>query len=69
MTYAFARTYFDKIAVVIFNKSSVPRVIKVSLPDWFAGTSLKANFGSEFEKDGVKVSVTLPANSFEILTN
>jgi glycosidase len=69
MTYAFARTYFDKIAVVIFNKSSVPRVIKVSLPDWFAGKSLKANFGSEFEKNGVKVSVTLPANSFEILTN
>ena len=56
-TYAFIRTYFDKIAVVVFNKSPEPMTISVILPEWFSNTTLEANFGSEFTKEGKEVMV------------
>jgi cyclomaltodextrinase / maltogenic alpha-amylase / neopullulanase len=68
-TYAFVRTYFDKIAVVVFNKNTEAMVISVILPEWFSNTTLEANFGSEFTKEGKEVMVTLASNSFEVLTN
>ncbi len=67
--YAFIRTYFDKIALVVFNKSQEPKSITVTLPEWFSETNLNANFGSEFSKNKNEVMVTLGPESFEILTN
>jgi len=68
-TYAFIRTYFDKIAVVVFNKSPEPMTISVILPEWFSNTTLEANFGSEFTKEGKEVMLVIAPNSFEVLTN
>jgi glycosidase len=68
-SYVFARTYFDKIAVVFFNKDSEAREISVSLQERFNEINLIPNFGSEIEKKGSQVSVTVDANDFEILTN
>jgi glycosidase len=67
--YVFARTYFDKIAVVLFNKSSEQAEISVNLPVRFADTKLSVNFGSAVVKEGSKLTVTISPNSFEILTN
>jgi glycosidase len=68
-TYAFMRTYFDKIAVVVFNKGPEAMSISVTIPEWFSDTKLDANFGSEFSKEGKQVLVSIAPNSFEILTN
>jgi glycosidase len=68
-TYAFIRTYFDKIAVVVFNKGFEAMSVSLTLPEWFTKTQLEANFGSEFTKDGKEVMVIVAPNSFEILTN
>ncbi len=67
--YAFIRTYFDEIALVVFNKSQEPKSITVTLPEWFSDSKLEANFGSEFSKNKNQVMVTLEPESFEILTN
>lgn len=67
--YVFSRTYFDKIAVVFFNKSSDPKEIVVNLPERFNGTGLVSNFNSALKKEGRKVTVTVAPNSFELLTN
>ncbi len=68
-TYAFMRTYFDKIAVVIFNKGLQTMSVSMQIPDWFSNTTLEANFGSEFEKQSKEIIVTVAPNSFEILAN
>jgi glycosidase len=67
---AFCRTYFGKIAVVVFNGSDQEKKISVKLPKYYDAVSLKANFGSSFsmKKDG-KVLITLKPRSFEVLTN
>lgn len=67
--YAYARTYFNKITVVFFNKDPEAREISVELPERFEDVSLAPNFGSGFVKNGSQVSVTVAANAFEILTN
>ena len=63
------RTYFDKIAVVVFNKGTEAMSISVTIPEWFSETKLEANFGSEFTKEGKQVLISVAPNSFEILTN
>jgi len=68
-SYVFARTYFDKIAVVFFNKDPEAKEISVELPERFKDVSLAPNFGSGFVKNGSQVSVKVDANAFEILTN
>lgn len=67
MTYVFARTYFDEIAVVAFNKSGKPATINIEIPGRFNASLLKAEFGSDFQAKGNNVSLTLDAHSFEIL--
>jgi len=68
-SYVFARTYFDKIALIFFNKNSEAKEISVELPERFKDVSLAPNFGYGFVKNGSQVSVTVDANAFEILTN
>ena len=47
-TYAFSRTYFDKIAIIVFNKSKKPLPVRVAIPDRIVKDNLKANFSSHF---------------------
>ncbi len=67
-TYAFARSYFDKIALVAFNKSNEVKEIVLEIPERFAGTGFTANFQSDFTLTGTQLKLTLNPNSVEVLT-
>lgn len=67
-TWAYGRNYFGETVVVVFNRNTEESTIKTLLPDPFNNKTYKAEFGHEFELNGDTLSVTLPANSFEILT-
>ncbi len=68
-TLAFARTYFDKIVIVVFNKMSKPLPLSFDLPERFENASLKANFGSQYNLDGTNLKIIMEGNSFEVLIN
>lgn len=75
-TFVFARTYFDQISIIAFNKDSKNRKIKVQVPERFKGVQLSSNFGSVYGFMGREkanelrnLEIDLQPNSFEILTN
>ena len=68
-TFVYARTYFDKIVIVAFNKSDGERTVECKIPERFKGVSLKSNFGSGFHQDASNLEVVLGGNSFEVLLN
>jgi glycosidase len=65
---AIARTYFKDVAITLFNKNNKPKLIEVILPQEYSGTELQSNFGNEIIRQGVRINIMLPPNSFEILT-
>ncbi len=65
---AYSRAYFGKQAIVFFNKSGVNQDITISVRDDYDYSNLTNHFGYEFSLDGKALTVTLPNNSFEILT-
>jgi glycosidase len=65
--YVFARTYFDKIVIVAFNKSAKKRTVEFQIPARFMDTQLTGSFGAQFKKNGKTIKVSLEGNSFEIL--
>lgn len=67
-TYAFCRSYFDKISVVAFNKSGEEKEITLLLPERFSGVDLKSNFQSAFTLSETQLKVKLKPFSFEIFT-
>ncbi|MCK9220551.1 MAG: alpha-amylase family glycosyl hydrolase [Bacteroidales bacterium] len=67
--YAYLRSYFDKGAITIFNKDKSTKTIEFDLPERFNKVTFIAQFGHQFTFDKGKVSIVLPGNSFEILTN
>ena len=67
-SYVYLRSYFDQVAVVIFNKDKQARKVEFELPERFHATTLKAHFGNTFLNNGGTITVELPAHSFEILT-
>jgi cyclomaltodextrinase / maltogenic alpha-amylase / neopullulanase len=67
-TYAYSRTYFDRISIVAFNKSSEERSIQVEIPQRFSGSDLKPNFKGEINQVGNKLSIQLAPYSFQIIT-
>ncbi|KAA3598696.1 MAG: alpha-amlyase [Calditrichaeota bacterium] len=75
-TFVFARTYFDQISIVAFNKDSKSRKIRIKVPERFKGVPLNSNFGSVYGFMGREkaselrnLEIDLQPNSFEILTN
>ena len=66
-SYVFARTYFDKIVVVAFNKSNNGAKLNVELPDRFKHTPLRPMFGNKVTRDKTNLNINLPGNSFEVL--
>ncbi|MCC7430348.1 alpha-glucosidase C-terminal domain-containing protein [bacterium] len=67
-TFAFARTYFDEISIVVFNKDLVVRNFELKLPERFKDAKLINNFGERtMQRDGTLLLEILP-NSFEVLT-
>jgi glycosidase len=67
--YVYLRSYFDKAVVVVFNKDKSKRKIEFSLPERYIMSKFIAQFGSSFVLENGKMSLELPGNSFEILSN
>jgi cyclomaltodextrinase / maltogenic alpha-amylase / neopullulanase len=63
------REYFGEISVSIFNKSKNAVDISFELPKRYTNTNLKSNFQGKITKNGAKVTVNMPATTFDILTN
>ncbi len=68
-TFVYSRTYFNKIAIAVFNKDSVERDISFNIPKRFENSNFKANFNSKFNIEKNKINIKLQANSFEVITN
>ncbi|MCB0617536.1 MAG: hypothetical protein KDC41_02175, partial [Saprospiraceae bacterium] len=68
-TLAIARSYFGELTVVVFNKGGEEQTVRLHLPERFLGQDLRAQFGASLEGSYKEWSVTLPPNSFELLTN
>jgi len=68
-TYAFIRSYFGEIAVVVLNKSEKNEKISFEIPERFSNQVLKSNFGATFNQSGKSIEIELSGNTFEILTN
>ncbi len=66
--YAYARTYFDNRAIVVFNKSNESRTVSLNLPTWYRGVEYKGHFGAAIDADASRLEVSLPPHSFEVLT-
>ncbi|MCF8456983.1 MAG: alpha-glucosidase C-terminal domain-containing protein [Bacteroidales bacterium] len=67
-SYAYYRSYFGEVVLVAFNKNSEEIIIEVELPFEFKEGSLENQFGHEFSIDGNKLTITLPGNSFEVMS-
>ena len=65
---AYSRAYFAQQTIVVFNKSKTQQQVSVDLRPGFDYSSLANHFGNSFSVDGNTLTVTLPSNSFEILT-
>ncbi len=66
--YVYSRSYFDKHAVVLFNKSNEPKVINVALPNRFENVSLTENFGSDASFENGILTVEVKPYGYEIMT-
>jgi glycosidase len=67
--FVYLRSYFDQAVIVIFNKDKSSKKIEFELPDRFMEAKILAQFGNKFVVEKGKVSIDLPGNSFEILSN
>jgi len=67
--YVYLRSYFGKAVIVTFNKDRSSRKIEFELPERYRMSGFTAQFGNKFISDKGKISLELPGNSFEILTN
>ncbi len=65
---AYSRAYFNQQVVVVFNKAAGTETIEVPLRDDYDYTGLTAQFGNNFSISDQTLIITLPTNSFEILT-
>ncbi len=65
---AYSRAYFDKQAVVVFNKNNSRTEVTLNLRDGFNYMELINHFGNPFLVDENTVTITLEPNTFEILT-
>ncbi|MCK9616855.1 MAG: alpha-amylase family glycosyl hydrolase [Lentimicrobiaceae bacterium] len=64
----YLRNYFDEVTIVVFNKNSQSQIVTFSLPKPWTEKDLKASFDNKVKNENGKMSVELPAKSFEILT-
>ncbi len=68
-TWAYARNYFGKVAIAVFNKSDEAAEIGILLPKMFENKEFISNLGSEFTLDKNVLTVNVKANGVEILTS
>ncbi len=68
-TYVFARTYFNKIVVVIFNKGREQVDISFILPERFDKNEFITQFGGSYTRNGRVITMLLDGNNFNVLIN
>ena len=66
-SWAYARKYFDKEAIVLINNSKAEKKLEITLPASLKNTKLKATFGNKFKLSDGKLQITIPAYSAEVL--
>ncbi len=67
-TYAYCRTYFDRIVIVAMNKGLDKETLTFDLPERFQDYILLDHFGNGATVSDGKLSVELDAQSFDIYT-
>ena len=68
-TMVYMRSYFDKTAIVVFNKSKKPLPVLFEIPSRFKNSDFKSNFGTEFNLLETDMKIFLEGNSFDIISN
>jgi cyclomaltodextrinase / maltogenic alpha-amylase / neopullulanase len=68
-SWIYARKYFCKEAIVIFNNSAKSSTFEVDLPNPLSANELKAAFNTKFSIKNQKLSISIPSYSVEILVN
>ncbi|MDR1023611.1 MAG: hypothetical protein LBL94_10135 [Prevotellaceae bacterium] len=66
---ALSRTYFGQLVVSAINNGSEAKTLRIKLPQGYGGAKLTGNFGATFTQSESLLTVELPANSFEVLSN
>jgi cyclomaltodextrinase len=66
---SFARSYFDQISIIAFNKSSEAATIQVKLPDHYAATALVDLIGESVDNTNGYVTIDIQPYSFTIIQN
>lgn len=64
----YARSYFDKNAIVLFNKSNESKTVTVELPGRLVNHAFISNFDHDHVIHENTLEVTLRPNSFEVFT-
>jgi cyclomaltodextrinase / maltogenic alpha-amylase / neopullulanase len=63
------RDYFGEVTVSVFNKSRQAGDVVFDMPTRLSKAVLKTNFNGKVSQNGQKITVSLPAASFDMLTN
>ena len=66
-SWAYARKYFDKEAIVLINNSKAEKKLEITLPASLKNKNFKATFKNKFKISDGKLQLTLPAFSAEVL--
>lgn len=67
--YAYARDYFGRTSIVVFNKSGNQQVIELFLPERMEEDGFKALFGSQIKIKDNHIQMTMAGNSFDVLSS
>ncbi|MBI5218581.1 MAG: alpha-amylase [Bacteroidia bacterium] len=65
--FAYSRSYFDDLSIIIFNKDSEPKTITLTLPKKFINSKFEAHFNSGLTISKDKIEVKLKGYGFEVL--
>lgn len=66
-SWAYARKYFEKTAIMVFNNSSAVRVLQIPVPEDLNVNSLNAVFGTKFQIKNKILTIQLLPYSMETL--
>jgi glycosidase len=68
-TWIYARKYFNKEAILIFNNSSSAKTIEITLPKSIKSITFASVFNTKFSKIEAKLTVALAPFSMDVLIN
>ncbi|MEN8224040.1 MAG: alpha-amylase family glycosyl hydrolase [Bacteroidota bacterium] len=67
-TWAYCRTYFDEIVIILMNKNAQTKNLTFALPERFAEQEFESNFGYVPGVRKGSMSVTIGGRSFDVIT-